>query len=69
MADKSEDMVLRTVYLPVGMDAALRDLAHRHHKSKNELIRASVANRLQEWRGQNSDEKLNLDIQLALDFA
>lgn len=70
MAEKeNEMMVLRTVYLPARMDTELRDLAHRQRKSKNDLIRASVANRLIEWRKQNSDQKIADDMQLVLQFS
>jgi len=35
-------MVLRTVYLPISLDAALRRLAYEEDVSKGELIRESV---------------------------
>jgi hypothetical protein len=70
MTDRSNDMmVLRTVYLPASMDTELRDLAHRKHTSKNELIRASIANRLRAWQGQTSDRQIEEDLQLALKFS
>jgi hypothetical protein len=69
MSGKSDEMmVLRTVYLPARMDTELRDLAHRQHKSKNDLIRASVANRLLAWRVQNSTQQIDEDVQLVLKF-
>lgn len=36
------DMVLRTVFLPKDLDNALKDLAFKNGKSKNETIRELV---------------------------
>jgi plasmid stability protein len=66
--NEKEGMVLRTVYLPERMDTELRELAHRHHRSKNELVRAALANRLLEWKRQNTEAKIDEDAQLALRF-
>jgi len=64
-----EGMVLRTVYLPEAMDAELRELAHRHRRSKNQLVRAALANRIIVWRKPNTAEKIEADEQLALQFS
>ena len=40
--DRSENMVLRTVYLPKALDQRLRILAFQTELSKNELIRTLV---------------------------
>ena len=42
MTGSSKDMALRTVYLPVELDAQLRDLALMRRVSKNELIRELI---------------------------
>ena len=70
MSERNSDemMVLRTVYLPVRMDAALRDLAHHQRKSKNDLIRAAVANRLLRWTGEDATARIEDDMQLVLRF-
>jgi predicted transcriptional regulator len=66
--NEREGMVLRTVYLPERMDNQLRELAHRHRRSKNELVRAAIANRLIDWQKQNTDAKIDADAQLVLKF-
>ncbi len=66
--NEREGMVLRTVYLTERMDNELRELAHRHRRSKNELVRAAIANRLIDWQRQNTDSKIAADAQLALEF-
>lgn len=63
MAD--EDLVMRSVFLRVQDDNALRQLAHEKRVSKNELIRSAVAAKLQEWRAENSAAALDHDLELA----
>lgn len=70
MADKSEEtMALHHVYLPARMDTELRDLAHRSNKSKNDLILASLANRLLAWVSDNGASQIEDDVQMVMQFA
>ncbi len=52
----SENMVLRTVYLPIEMDRVIRQFAFTEGKSKGELIREFIADALaqREARGEKS---------------
>ena len=64
-----EPMVIRTFYLPAQMDVELRDVAQRNHVSKNDLIMASLANRLLAWTAAENSEKIEDDMQLVLEFS
>ncbi|MEH6691137.1 MAG: hypothetical protein V7774_08135 [Pseudorhizobium pelagicum] len=43
MADKTENMVLRTVYLPKSLDNRLKNAAFGRSQSKGELIRDLIS--------------------------
>lgn len=52
MADEvSENMVLRTVYLPKDLDLLLKAAAFRDSKSKNDLIRELIQTGINAMRG------------------
>jgi hypothetical protein len=44
--DSTENMVLRTVFLPVALDDALKSSAERNKVSKGELIRQALESQL-----------------------
>lgn len=48
--DKSENMVLRTVYLPQELDARLRKLAFSRSESKAELMRTFIVQGLDQLK-------------------
>ncbi|MFD9900285.1 CopG family transcriptional regulator [Mesorhizobium sp. NPDC059025] len=50
MADTTENMVLRTIYLPKDLDQALKSAALRGARSKGELIRDLILTGLNEKR-------------------
>ncbi|WP_260926746.1 ribbon-helix-helix protein, CopG family [Novosphingobium sp. 9] len=62
----SEVLVMRSVYLPATLDAELRQIAHEKGFSKSDLIRAAVALKAEEWRGDNTGTKLGDDVQAGL---
>jgi hypothetical protein len=57
-----EDLVMRSVYLTLHDDTILRQIAHDHHVSKNELIRSAIAAKLEEWTA--SPVALDKDLEL-----
>lgn len=58
--EKTENMVLRTVYLPKALDNQLKNEAFRQSKSKGELIRDLVQMSLE-----NIDKKQNVQISVS----
>lgn len=58
MADNNENMVLRTVYLPVDVDRHLKNLAFAKGITKNELIRVILRTGLKAYEGQTFGERL-----------
>lgn len=50
MADDSENMVLRTLYLPVDLDQTLKSVALRGARSKGDVIRELIRAGLQSKR-------------------
>ena len=58
-----EDLVMRSVFLRVQDDNALRQLAHEKRVTKNDLIRSAVAAKLHEWQ-QEPEETFQKDLQL-----
>ncbi|MBO1329521.1 ribbon-helix-helix domain-containing protein [Acetobacter suratthaniensis] len=62
----SEVLVMRSVYLPAALDAELRQIAHDKGVSKSDLIRTAVALKAKEWRGDNTEKKLDNDVQAGL---
>ena len=50
--DASENMVLRTVYLPKALDKRLRAIAFDQELSKGELMRVLIAEAMQQRAGQ-----------------
>jgi hypothetical protein len=57
-----EDLVMRSVFLRVGDDNELRQLAHEKRVTKNDLIRSAVAAKLKEWR--QKEGTADKDLQL-----
>ncbi|MBP2540259.1 hypothetical protein G6M86_20105 [Agrobacterium tumefaciens] len=58
--EKTENMVLRTVYLPKALDNQLKNEAFRQSKSKGELIRDLVQMSLE-----NIDKKQNVQTSVS----
>lgn len=59
------EIVMRSVFLRPEDDTTLKELAYRMNVSKNDLARLAVAEKLEEWRQDDSDEVLQRDLALA----
>lgn len=60
-----DEMVLRSVNLWTKDDNALRQFAFDQRLTKSDLIRAAIRAKLKEWRGDNTGEILQGDIEAA----
>ena len=58
MAENVDNMVLRTVYIPVDVDRHLKDLAYAKDITKNALIRQILIEGLKDLKGQTFGERL-----------
>ncbi|MBB5746561.1 hypothetical protein [Brevundimonas variabilis] len=58
MTESTENMVLRTVYLPVDIDRRLKDLGFALGITKNELIRTIIRDGIGAYAGQTFEERL-----------
>lgn len=61
-----DELVMRSVYLPVKLDATLRQLAHESGYTKSDLIRAAASLKAKEWAEANGPEKLKTDVTAGL---
>jgi predicted transcriptional regulator len=59
----SGEMVMRSVYLPPDVDAALRVFAREKNLKKEDVIRAAIASKLEEWEA-TGDRVLDQDLTL-----
>ena len=60
------ELVMRSVYLPVELDAKLRQIAHESGYTKSDLIRAAASLKAEEWGEANGPEKLKTDVTAGL---
>jgi len=59
----ADDLVMRSVYLPVREDNDLRQLAHELKVSKSDLIRSAIIVKLREWHEDRSRKLVRDDVQ------
>jgi hypothetical protein len=60
----SNELVLRSFYVPASDDTDLRQLAFELNIPKSDLVRAAIASKLETWRKLNDREAIFKDIKL-----
>lgn len=63
MKKRDEAMVLRTVYLPLALDEALKKLAYEEDVSKGELIRESVMAMVESRTKDDGEDEADLGVE------